>query len=79
MTGLDIFAFFILLVSTVVVVVVFYSLASWPGRVARSRNHPNAQAIEVGGWATLVFGAVFWPVVLIWAYRNFETSDNHRG
>ena len=24
--------------------------------------------VAVGGWATLIFGFVFWPLVLIWAY-----------
>ena len=76
MTGLDLFALLILLISAIAAVAVFYFLASWPGRVAHSRNHPDAQAIEVGGWATLVFGAVFWPIILMWAYRKFETSDN---
>ena len=36
-----------------------------PGRIARRRGHPWAQAVAVGSWATLVFGFVFWPLVLI--------------
>ena len=39
-----------------------------PGRIARKRGHPWAQAVTVGGWATLICGFVFWPLVLIWAY-----------
>jgi hypothetical protein len=39
-----------------------------PGRIARKRGHPWAEAVSVGSWATLVFGFVFWPLVLIWAY-----------
>ena len=47
------------------------ALGIMPGRIARRRNHPWAQAIAVGSWATLVFGLVFWPLVLIWAYVDY--------
>jgi hypothetical protein len=70
MTALDLFALLILIVITVVVLALIYFLGSWPGRVARARKHPEARAIEVGGWATLAFGGLFWPLVLIWAFRE---------
>jgi hypothetical protein len=76
MTGVDIFALIVLLISGLAAIGVFYFLGSWPGRVARGRNHPDAPAIEIGGWATLVFGAVLWPIVLMWAYKTFETPDH---
>ncbi len=68
MSGLDIFAWIVLivLVASTVVVVVFMAMA--PGIVARRRNHPWADAIAVGGWVSLFLGFVLWPVVLIWAY-----------
>jgi hypothetical protein len=66
----DIFAWvvFLLMVSMVVGVVVL--LGVWPGRVAHSRNHPQADAIAVGSWLTLFLGFVLWPVVAIWAYTK---------
>jgi hypothetical protein len=78
MTGLDIFALVVMVISAAVAIIILYFLGSWPGRVARRRNHPDAQAIEIGGWATLVFGAVLWPIVLMWAYRNFGSLDERR-
>jgi len=39
-----------------------------PGVIAKKRGHPWAEAVAVGGWATLICGFVFWPLVLIWAY-----------
>ena len=39
-----------------------------PGMIARKRNHPWAEAVSVGSWVTLIFGFVFWPLVMIWAY-----------
>lgn len=68
MTGLDIFAWIVLvvLVASTVFVVVF--MAMLPGMIAKRRNHPWATAVQVAGWVTLFFGFVLWPVAVIWAY-----------
>lgn len=68
MSGLDIFAWIVLivLVASTVFVVVF--MAMLPGMIAKKRNHPYAEAVTVAGWVTLFFGFVLWPVALIWAY-----------
>lgn len=75
MTGLDVFALLILFTMAAAALAVIYFLGSWPGRVAHKRKHPDAQAIEIGGWATLVFGAVLWPIVLMWAYRGHTPRE----
>lgn len=68
MSGLDIFAWIVLivLVASTIFVVVF--MAMLPGMIAKKRNHPYAEAVTVAGWVTLFFGFVLWPVALIWAY-----------
>ena len=68
MGGFDIAAILILVLLCVIILGVIYFLASWPGRVADERGHPYAPAIQIGGWATLLFGGIFWPFVLMWAY-----------
>ncbi|CAN7206647.1 DUF3302 domain-containing protein [Bosea sp. LjRoot237] len=68
MSTLDIFAWIVLLVLVVSTVLVVVLMAMLPGMIARSRNHPWAEAVSVGGWVTLFLGFVLWPVVLIWAY-----------
>ena len=68
MGGFDIAAILILVLLCVIILGVIYFLASWPGRIAVEREHPYAPAIQIGGWATLLFGGIFWPVVLMWAY-----------
>ena len=68
MSGLDIFAWIVLLVLIASGVGLFVALGLIPGRIARRRGHPWAEAVSVGSWATLVFGFVFWPLVLIWAH-----------
>jgi Protein of unknown function (DUF3302) len=68
MAGLDIFAWIVLIVLVATLVGVFVALGMMPGRIARKRGHPWPEAVTVGSWATLIFGFVFWPLVLIWAY-----------
>lgn len=68
MSFIDIFAWVVLLVLIATVVAVFVTLGMMPGHIARKRNHPWAEAVAVGGWATLIFGFLLWPLVLIWAY-----------
>lgn len=70
MAFIDVFAWIILVVILSVLVAVVATLGIMPGRIARQRGHPYAEAVAVGSWATLVFGLVFWPLVLIWAYAG---------
>ena len=68
MTALDIFAWIVLIVLVLTTVAVLVFLAMLPGMIARRRNHPWAQAVNVAGWITLIFVFPLWPVALIWAY-----------
>ena len=68
MSGIDIFAWIVLLVLFATAVAVFVALGMMPGHIARKRGHPWPEAVTVGSWATLICGFVFWPLVLIWAY-----------
>ena len=64
MSGLNIFALFVLgvLAGTILFALVF--LGAWPGRVARQRSHPQAEAITIGSWVALIAGGVLWPIIL---------------
>lgn len=75
MTGLDIFAWIVLavLVASTLFVIIFMAMA--PGMIAKRRNHPWAQAVAVGGWVTLFFGFVLWPIVVIWAYVDYPARS----
>lgn len=68
MPFIDIFAWIVLAVVALTLVAAFVALGSMPGRIARKRGHPWAQAVAVGSWATLICGFVFWPLILTWAY-----------
>lgn len=82
---LDFVALLVLLVLLVTVLAVIGLLGAIPGYIARSRNHPQADAINVGGWVGLFFGGVLWPLVFIWAYTrptvgaSLQATNPNRG
>ena len=78
MSGIDIFAWIVLIVLVASSVVVIVAMAMLPGVVARRRNHPWAEAVSIGGWVTLFLGFVLWPVVLIWAYVDVPANPARR-
>ncbi len=50
-------------------------LAVLPGRIARQRGHPQADAVRMAGIIGFLT-AVLWPLALIWAYhRPTEQAD----
>ena len=75
MTFIDYFAWFILIVLLATMVAVFIGLGLAPGYIARNRNHPWAQAVEVAGWVTLIFGFVLWPLALILAFVDVPKKE----
>jgi hypothetical protein len=78
MSFIDYFAWFVLIFLLITAVAVLVAMAMAPGQIARSRNHPWAQAVEVAGWVTLIFGFVLWPLALIWAYVDIPRKEAAR-
>lgn len=68
MSFIDIFAWFILIFLAITAIVAFVAIGMAPGYIAKKRNHPWAEAVEVAGWITLICGFVLWPIALIWAF-----------
>jgi len=68
MSFVDIFAWIVLIVLIATLVAVVVALGAMPGRIARRRGHPWAEAVAGGGGGSLVFGLVFCPLILVWAY-----------
>jgi hypothetical protein len=57
--------------SALVVLVVWFlaEMAMLPGKIARKRNHPQAEAISVAGWLGLLMTmGVVWVLAVIWAH-----------
>jgi hypothetical protein len=66
--GFDIFAFivFAVLFGTAVLFVVL--LGGLPGRIARNRGHPQAQAVNAAAWISLITLGALWPIAFVWAF-----------
>ncbi len=56
-----------LLVFACVALAVLAGVAALPGRIARSRSHPQADAINICGWVGLPTG-ILWALALVWAF-----------
>ena len=39
-----------------------------PGRIAKTRNHPQAEAVSVCGWMGVLTLGILLPLAFIWAY-----------
>jgi len=70
MSGLDIFALIVLIVLIICGLAVWAMLGMYPGKIARQRNHPQADAINVCGWWGAITMGLLTPVAFIWAYTN---------
>ena len=59
--------FITVLILLTIALLVLFDLAGMPGRNARERNHPSADAISILGWLGLLFGGVPWLIAMVWA------------
>jgi len=45
-------------------------LGALPGQIAKRREHPQADAIQVAGWLGILTMGLLWPLALIWAFGH---------
>ena len=67
---IQVFSLIVLTITLVSIIGVIVALAIWPGRTARARKHPYADAVNVAGWVGMLAGGVLWPLALVWAYST---------
>ena len=65
---LDVFALIVIGVLIAVGIWLAVLLGPMPGKVARRRGHPQADAIGVLGWIGIVTLGPAWLAALVWAY-----------
>lgn len=70
MSGLDIFALIVLIILIAAAVAAWVLLAMMPGRIAKKRHHPQADAINVCGWWGAITLGILSPLAYIWAYTR---------
>ncbi len=70
MSGLDIFALIVLITLIICFLALWALLGMYPGKIARQRNHPQADAISVCGWCGAITMGVLSPLAFVWAFTN---------
>ena len=71
---MDIFALSVLITLVLSAIAIWVILGMLPGRIARQRNHPQADAIAICGWWGVITMGLLLPVAWIWAYTNPDTT-----
>jgi amino acid transporter len=75
---LDIFALVVMGILVGFVIWLVVLLGPMPGNIAKTRGHPQADAINVVGWIGVISLGLAWPIALVWAYtrpRGQTTGD----
>ena len=70
----DILAFVAIIILAAGFTALFLFLGGLPGRLARNRNHPHAEAINLMGWVGLTI-LLPWIHALIWSMHDSITVD----
>ena len=73
---LSIFALIVLIVLLAALLLVAAWLGAAPGKIARKRNHPQADAVNVCGWLGLITFGPPWIVAMVWAYWNHGGAES---
>ena len=57
---------------------IYIWIAGLPGRIARARKHPEAEAVNIMGWAGLLPTILPWIQAFIWAFKPTDIVDIRR-
>ena len=67
--NLNYIALGLILMSVIIIALGIIKIHTYPGKVARERNHPQEKAIEVTSLLGLLVFPL-WMLALVWAYSN---------
>ena len=68
---------FLVLFSVIIIVLAIVFVHTMPGKIARKRNHPQVEAIEITSLIGLLIFP-FWMGALIWAYiKPFQINPSN--
>ena len=66
---LNAIALFLIFFATITIVLGIVMIHTYPGKVAKARNHPQVEAIEVTSLLGLIIFPL-WMLALVWAYSG---------
>ncbi|UCH40582.1 MAG: DUF3302 domain-containing protein [Gammaproteobacteria bacterium] len=64
----DILALIVIAVLVAATIAIVVLLGNLPGKIARQRANPQADAITALGWVGIATLGLVWPIALVWAY-----------
>ena len=67
--ALNYVSLFIIFMSVIIIVVGIWKIHTLPGLIAKKRNHPQAEAIEITAYLGLIVFPL-WMAALIWVYMR---------
>ena len=73
----DYLTFLVLTVAGLGVLIALVWLAGLPGQIAIARNHPEAEAVRLMGYAGF-FTVVVWLKAFLWAFKPTDIVDIRR-
>jgi hypothetical protein len=73
----DYITFAVLIVLALAFVIAFVFILGLPGRIAIARKHPDADAVNIMGWAGFL-AVVPWMQAFIWAFKPTTIIDIRR-
>lgn len=74
----DYATFVVLIIIGLGFIALMVGILGLPGRIAISRNHPEADAVNLMGWIGFI-AVVPWVQALIWAFKPTNVVDIRRG
>ena len=66
----DVISWVALIIAPIALIGGFLFVHVLPEKIAEKRNHPQAQAIKVLCFLSLIFGGLLWPLAWLWAYSK---------
>ena len=76
---LDAFTFLVMFIVVVAAIFLLVKLGGLPGKIARDRNHPQADAIRACGWLGLATLGLLWPIAFVWSFAKPAVITNPDG
>jgi len=74
----DYLTFATVALASIAVLLTFIWFAGLPGRIAAARDHPEAEAVNLLGWAGVLPTIYPWVQAFIWAFKPTDVIDVRR-
>ena len=74
---LEIISLFLIFFAIIVIILGIIKIHTYPGKIAKARNHPQTEAIEVTSLLGLIIFPL-WMAALVWAYSGAVVGTLYR-